>query len=125
MNVFWAIKQIFITYVVLFIPALVEYITKRLLSVTFNTLFILRWMPIVIYSISGILLAEIIQNGLKVEKNYKIILYFNLIILLIIYKFVPAFSLNIPIVLYTNMLLIGCYLYMILYLLYKQKIKRI
>lgn len=125
MNVFWAIKQIFITYVVLFIPALVEYITKRLLSVTFNTLFILRWMPIVIYSISGILLAEIIQNGLKVEKNYKIILYFNLIILLIIYKFVPAFSLNIPIVLYTNMLLIGCHIYIILYFLYKQKIKRI
>lgn len=115
-------KQLVIPYTILFVPTIMEHVIKELSKSTFSILFIYKILHFIIYLICGILISELIRISLKHQDRFSsIVIVFNTIALLLIYMFITLSYLNSQIFLYTNILLIGCHIYMLIYNVQKKR----
>lgn len=74
------------------------------------------------YLICGILISEIIRISLKYRDRLSLtVVVFNIIVLLLIYRFTPLGFLQNQNFQYTNLLLIGCHIYMAFILFKKER----
>lgn len=115
-------KQIVILFIVLFIPIIKDYVIKELSKKTFSILFLYEIVNFILYLVCGILISELIRISLKYRDRLSImIITFNIIALLLIYRFIPLGFFDIQNFQYTNILLIGCHVYMVAYIIKKRE----
>ena len=115
-------KQIVIPYTVLFIPIVMDYVIKGLSKNAFSILAIYKVINFIMYLVCGILISELIRISLKYQDRFSImVIVFNIIALLLIYRFIPLGFLNNQSFQYTNILLIGCHIYMVIYIIQKKR----
>lgn len=115
-------KQIVILFIVLFIPIIKDYVIKELSEKTFSILFLYEIVNFILYLVCGILISELIRISLKYRDRLSImIITFNIIALLLIYRFIPLGFFDIQNFQYTNILLIGCHVYMVAYIIKKRE----
>lgn len=95
---------------------------KELSKKTFGILFQLKIINFIMYLICGILISEIIRISLKYRDRLSLtVVVFNIIVLLLIYRFTPLGFLHNQNFQYTNLLLIGCHIYMAFILFKKER----
>lgn len=117
-------KQMVIPFAVLSILIVRDYAIKELSKKTFGILFQLKIINFIMYLICGILISEIIRISLKYRDRRSLtVVVFNIIVLLLIYRFTPLGFLHNQNFQYTNILLIGCHIYMAIYIIQKRKIR--
>ena len=112
-------KQIVIPYTVLFIPIVMDYVIKRLSKNAFSILAIYKVINFIMYLVCGILISELIRISLKYQDRLStMVIVFNVIALLLIYRFIPLEFLNNQSL---NILLIGCHIYVAIYIIQKRR----
>ena len=115
-------KQMVIPFAVLSILIVRDYAIKELSKKTFGILFQLKIINFIMYLICGILISEIIRISLKYRDRLSLtVVVFNIIVLLLIYRFTPLGFLHNQNFQYTNLLLIGCHIYMAFILFKKER----
>ncbi|WP_138309210.1 MULTISPECIES: hypothetical protein [unclassified Clostridium] len=115
-------KQMVIPFAVLSILIVRDYAIKELSKKTFGILFQLKIINFIMYLICGIFISEIIRISLKYRDRLSLtVVVFNIIVLLLIYRFTPLGFLHNQNFQYTNLLLIGCHIYMAFILFKKER----
>ena len=115
-------KQMVIPFAVLSILIVRDDAIKELSKKTFGILFQLKIINFIMYLICGILISEIIRISLKYRDRLSLtVVVFNIIVLLLIYRFTPLGFLHNQNFQYTNLLLIGCHIYMAFILFKKER----
>ena len=112
-------KQMVIPFAVLSILIVRDYAIKELSKKTFGILFQLKIINFIMYLICGILISELIRISLKYQDRLStMVIVFNVIALLLIYRFIPLEFLNNQSL---NILLIGCHIYVAIYIIQKRR----
>ena len=97
-------KQMVIPFAVLSILIVRDYAIKELSKKTFGILFQLKIINFIMYLICGILISEIIRISLKYRDRLSLtVVVFNIIVLLLIYRFTPLGFLHNQNFQYTNL----------------------